>query len=357
MRLAVVVALAISGFALAQGTPRVPAHFKNRSVTTRHVFTQNLYVDGGTIYDGEVAAHSFANTDGGVVHAPAGVAVDTGYALCLNGAALCSSKVYQSPGNQLVLQGQAGITGVNGATFQGTLEAGSLSANSVELVGGATSATVRAASGTGATPDAKLYLQAGLPNGLVEVVRDAGISSRILVQPWWQLADIPPCDIALSGARLVALWPGLQPDGGTAARPQTCDGVNWVQTTAILDPSAAAKSGTGKIWRNNPRGPGKIDSISVSASTAGVGATPYQLLVRQGSRLLCSGGASCDSEPSLVPITCTDRLVYANLDGGLAQQLTAEIDAGVGCSQTPALGAQVTIELLGWPDPLWFPPE
>lgn len=201
------------------------------------------------------------NPDGGTVYAPAGVAVDAASPVCFNGPAGCSSRIFHNPANRLVLQGQAGTTNIDGFVAQGTVEAGELQANSVELVGGATSATVRAASGTGATPDAGLYLLPGAPNGPLVVPYASGVwTPRVQTVDGetlgfggygWQMEPVPyvvPCDLTRRGT--VIRWLGTygyEQWECTEGSLASCDGCWGAPHNEVLTFSAYTPADVGGV--------------------------------------------------------------------------------------------------------------
>lgn len=357
--LALVVALAAaqtSGYLPRRGAAfnPLPARATFLSVDAGEINAESINV--GTLDAGEVRAAVVYNPDGGRLHVPAGVLVESGSMYCLDGVA-CTRRIYRNPAGFLVLDGPAGTVVIDGLSVQGIIEANTLQANSLELVGGASGATIRVAAGTGVspTPDAGLRLEAAGPDGFVDVVRDAGIATRTARLVPWSLASAPACTQELLGANISVAWPGGLADGGLQARSQECDGEHWVSDRYLLDVGADAKAGATIFWVNNPQVPGRVEALSVFVQNAGLGATPYEVILRQGSRVLCRGGGLCTDPPArLVPMTCFERLTFANPDAGLAQRLVAEVDAG--CAQTPALGANANVDRFGWPDALWFPP-
>lgn len=358
--------LLFSALVLAQGRPRVPAHFRNRSVTTDQVYTRDLYVDGGATWAGTVSAPKLeadvldagqawvgvlGNPDGGEVYAPAGLSVDPGSFVCLD-EPTCNYRIYKSA-TQLVLNGAGQpVACIDGFAAQGIIEAGTLQPNSCELVGGASACTLRSATGTVATPDAGLRLEAAGPDGLVHVVRDAGIATRASRLVPRALADIPACIPELAGVQVTGAYP--RPDGGTRAVPQTCDGDHWITGSSVFTLTSPPKSGSGEYYRYRPLAPFAISEVDPSIYETGLGGGTFEQIVSQNGIALCRGGAACTADAGRFPMTCTGATIYASPDGGSAHDLVVVIDGG--CANSPGFTSTVTIGLYGYPDWGYEPP-
>lgn len=302
-------------------------------------------IDGGTVYGGR-----FANADGGRVEAPAGVNVQTGSLVDFGSGA----SVYRAGGSLVVNGGGVPVVSIDGHQVQGILEANTLAVDSAELVGGTGSVTLRTAAGVGtATPDAGLILEAGGPNGVVTVTRDAGVQTRLMRYIAWPALDVPACTQAIAGSK-TAYKLNLA-DGGVYVREQLCSGEHWESGASLLGIDSAPKAGNGPFFRYDPLVPFTITNLSASVYAPGLGAGTFELILRQGSQVQCRGGTICTAaSPISFPVACTGRTVYVSPDGGLAHALVGELDGG--CAQTPGFNAVNSITVYGYPDNGWLPP-
>lgn len=314
----------LSVCALLSAGPAMAQWLSDPSATPPYLSTPGDVTSGGVVSGEEGRFQFLGNPDGGVVEAPAGLGVNQGSNVCLNAA--CTTRVYHSVGGQLALQGAVGgVAIVDGAYTQGVFEANSLQPNSVELVGGATAVTVRAASGTGATPDATLILQAGGPDGVVQVANSAGLRTAaagstdgglMLITGQgtkYTSTTLPACDGTTEGAEVQA-----DIGGGLGARRHLCSSGYWYVFPFGSTFNTFAQGGVlgvpagGLIDAFTPVGGygGLVSVVSFTVQapgTCGGACTPPQnmlVTVRQGGSPLCTLAFSCTAAAGHYSTTC-----------------------------------------------------
>lgn len=361
----------VASLALAQGSSRVPAHLRNRSVTTRQVITQELYVDGGTTYNGTLAAPkvetpildagqawvgTLGNPDGGEVYAPAGLAVDPASELCLNFPS-CTQRIRGVGVNILVEPGTGRFVVTDGATFNTDVQAGNTSTNGVNLAGGATGATVKTSGGATPSADAGLYLQAGAPNGHVSVIHESGLLTPAIGNS--DAGDVrvglgfgfpfaaPPSAAPTGGISNIRAIPiRTRSDGGVETAFVGFDGQDYAFFAVDNDYTFYVPAGLppgNAIWDVPPElSTGSVRILAfTSQATGGTGVTELvtnQLLPDGGLNVLCrSMPIPCNTVPNArYQSYCADNRWYMGpMDGGVLRNIVTAWDAGCSGGNNP----------------------
>lgn len=321
-------------------------------------------IDAGTVYGGR-----FANSDGGRVEAPAGVNVQSGSLVDFGSG----SSIVRAPGALALNGGGAPIVSIDGHQVQGILEANTLAVDSLELIGGTGSATVRTSAGVAsATPDAGLRLQAGAPDGLVTITNPSGVrTARVEAVdagwlaiggqgasldggwfrplPWTEISE---CTSALRGVHVYAV-PAYNFGEGLMGEDQYCDGEHWRAKEYTTTIRAPGKAGSAPFFTFYATRPGALTYIQASIQDQGAGVgSAYELIFRQGNTIKCRGGGLCTTPAGTVlTVPCVDHNFSGRADAGL---LVGEVDAG--CSQTPGLAISMGTVEHGYPrDGGWEP--